>query len=361
MKKLLTIIGIIAIAAAAFFALRPARESATDKPIVKIGVALPLTGNMAELGQSAKAAILSAFNTANSDTTNNLHYKVILEDDQFDPMVMKKIADKFVYQDKVNVIIDHFSVGAKVYGQVADQHKIINFHCSFGNAGLLGKYNFQHFLSVDTEVKSVGDFLEKRNLNDVALVIHNLGSGQEFLGKLEPELKSRNIKFHTETFNSGERDFNILIGKIKNKQATFIFAFSPELDILTKEIRKQGLFDRQTIVIADLMAEKYDVYEGAFSIGAVPTPQNLRKQLNLDGPATYANYMYDIANIVVTGYEKSFDGTNIPTSDEVSAAIHSQKEWNGTVGEMSLDTSGQFHSAVHEIVIKNGTPVSVKE
>ena len=55
----------------------------SDKPIVKVGASLPLTGNMSHIGISAKNALQMAIDKWNAIDTK-FKYQLIVEDDAFE-------------------------------------------------------------------------------------------------------------------------------------------------------------------------------------------------------------------------------------------------------------------------------------
>jgi len=56
-KKLISIVGIVGVIAIVVFILNSFESKNTNKPIIKIGATLPLTGDVAMLGQNSKKAI----------------------------------------------------------------------------------------------------------------------------------------------------------------------------------------------------------------------------------------------------------------------------------------------------------------
>ena len=79
-----------------------------EKPVVKIGVILPLSGNSADVGNMAKKTIMMAQEEIPS--TSKYEYKFIIEDDQFKSAITANIVNKFVFQDKVNAILTYYAI-----------------------------------------------------------------------------------------------------------------------------------------------------------------------------------------------------------------------------------------------------------
>ena len=79
--KIITAVLIVVVVIIAVFGFR--KSGPTTKPVVTIGITLPLTGDVAMLGQANKKAIL----LSESQLPKNLKYdyKLVFEDDQFKP------------------------------------------------------------------------------------------------------------------------------------------------------------------------------------------------------------------------------------------------------------------------------------
>ncbi|MDD3669567.1 MAG: ABC transporter substrate-binding protein [Alphaproteobacteria bacterium] len=343
--------------------LRRPQVSSSGKPIVRIGAIFPLTGNMADIGYAAYKGFAKGIEDANANPQNRLYYELLAEDDQMQPRRTKTIADKFVYLDRVNVLIGLFSTSVRVIAPIAAQRQILNFNLAYADAGLGTRYNFQNFTTTEAEADALTRFLISRNITDVFLFFANQGGADDLLARLLPKLKEQNIRVVMERFNPGERRFAIPVMKIKrtNTQAVLVYAFSPEQDIIAKEFRQQKLKKIVNFVDGIRMARDLSSYEGWYNTGAVGLSSEVQRYLGLDGknPA-YANYLYDSATMIVNAFERTYDGVNIPSADAVSATLLSRQKYSGLVGDYVLDDRGQFHSPVETTMIKDGAFVKVE-
>jgi len=330
---------------------------ANGKPVVKIGASFPLSGNMASIGNAAHKALTASINDANANPSNKYYYELLVENDQMDPKLVNNIVNKYIFSDKVNVIFSYFSTANRVVAPLAASRKIINFMTGFGEDILQSKYNFQNFLTYEAENEAVIHFFEKKNIKNVDLIYQNIGAADQLLYPLQEMLKEKGIEYTVHRFNKEERDFSTLVFKIKNSpsQAVFIYAFEPEADILTKELKQQEV-DKIIAYNDGLpMTTDYALYEGYYNVGSILTPAEYQKAWGLEGQnAAYATYLYDSGKIVVDAFENTPTVSEIPTSDEVSDYLLSKKNYQGIVGEYILDEKGQFHSKGQTSVVHNG-------
>ena len=298
----------------------------------------------------------AAVSDANTNKGNKYYYELIVENDQMDPKLINNVTNKFIFADKVNVIVSYFSVANRIVAPLAAQHKIINFMLGFGDDSLLSKYNFQNFLTIEAENAAIINFLKSKKVSNVDLIYQNIGAADEFLKPLLPLLDSENITYTIHRFNKEERDFSTLIFKIKNShsQAVFVYAFEPEADILTKELKQQKV--NKVIAYNDglPMTTDYALYEGYYNIGSVLTPSKYCKAWGIEGQnAAYATYLYDSGRIIIEAFENAPATSKIPTSDEIADYLLKKKIYSGIIGQYTLDSRGQFHSEGQTSVVKN--------
>ncbi|MBP5399787.1 MAG: ABC transporter substrate-binding protein [Alphaproteobacteria bacterium] len=339
-------------------------QQANAKPVVKIGASFPLTGNMSAIGIGTQKALVAAINDVNSNPNNKYYYELLIENDQMEPKLINNVANKFIYSDKVDVIVSFFSTAGRVVAPMAVQNKIINFNFGYSPEVLQSKYNFQNFTTLTAENDATIEFLKSKNVTNVDLLYQNIGAADQLLEPLKVLLDQNGISYTVHRFNKGERDFAMLVSKIKSSesQAVLIYAFEPEEDILTKEIRLQNV-DKIIAYNDGLpMTNNYDIYEGYYNIGSLMTPQKYQKAWGLEGQnAAYTAYLYDTGKIIAEAYENTPAKGKIPTSDEVSAYLHSRKNYSGIVGAYIMDERGQFHSKGQVTIVKNGKLIPLDE
>ena len=360
MKKLLCILCMIL----SLTACDKQNDNPQNKPVVKIGASFPLTGNMASIGNGCSKALIAAINEANNNQNNKYYYKLMVENDQMDSKIINNVANKFIYQDKVDVIISFFSGAGRIVAPMAAKTQTLNFSFGYDDVVLQSKYNFQNFLTGTAENAATIKFFREKGVKNVDLVYQNIGAADQLLKTLTKDLDSAKIKYNVHRFNHGETDFKVLVSKLKNSKsdAVFIYAFEPESDILTREFRTQNL--NKIIAYSDglPMTNDYALYEGYYNIGSFVTPDNLKEQWGLVGQnAAYSAYLYDTGRIITDAYENTKTENKIPTSDEISAHLLSKTDYSGVVGKYRLDSRGQFHSDGQTTIVKDGILQSIKE
>lgn len=104
MKKLLVLLIAVTLAVGGYiFFLQGEKNDNNEKPVVKIGIILPLTGNTSNFGQAYKNGILLAEDNLNKNT--KFTYKLIIEDSADNNKVLPAITRKLLDVDKVEAIL----------------------------------------------------------------------------------------------------------------------------------------------------------------------------------------------------------------------------------------------------------------
>lgn len=365
-KKIVIGLVIIIVAIGVFFALKTpkARE---DKPTIVIGATLPLTGDVAMLGQNSKKAIeLAVENLGNT----KYNYKVVFEDDQFKPVTAATAVNKLITIDKASVILSFGSPVGNVVSPIAEKSNTphINFFASDMNVAK-GDYNFVHYTPPYKDSEVFISELSKKEIKNVVFFGQqdNPGVGA-IISAFENDIKNTDIKvLATQKFNTGTRDFRTQISSVKNLNPDIyvLEASSPELETLTKQIREAGIKTPVTSMEAFEFSSDLSLFEGMWYVNAAD-PQKwfvdmFTKKYN-EGPKFGAANGYDAVNLIVKAVEKSGDGKTVPTREEIKDALTSIKGFDGALGKnLSIDKDGIVISEAVVRIVKDGKSITVSE
>ena len=356
-KRLLIIIGIVAIAAIAFFALRPATQSvsAGDKPVVKIGVIMPLAGNLSPFGQAAKTAIMAAAAKANANPANKFYYKLIIENDNADMRGANKLAMKQATVDKVDAFISLFPYAGLGIKPIALEYHIPHIASNYTPNVPDGEYNWSNFIMVKNLVQPSVDFVKSRNAKKVYVAIMNYESAVRLLDGLNAAAKANGIKIQSDVFSPDEKDFKLIVNKIKNSDADLIIVntMEPALDMFAREMRAQGI-DMPVIAAGDsfFLSGQPALFEGWYNLGSAPVPHDFAQKIGLSeklNPA-WSNYLYDSFNTFVSVFEKT-GTTDGPT---IAETIRNMKSYTGIVGTYEVLPTGNLYAGINLSVMKDG-------
>ena len=361
MKKILSFI------VAAVFILSACdnkKEAAADgKPVVKIGATLPLTGNMAVFGESMQKGNRMAIDEINANPDNVFRYEILFEDDAQMPMRGVSNVHKFIDYHHVDVIFSNFSAIANAVNPIAEKSKIVTIHRSYGKSATKGKYNFNNLPTNERLGSGFIEFIKERNIKNVAMFSIQNEANLTVMDYIMENLADADIKIEKYLTLPSERDFKVIVNKIKaqNPDLIMVLGFAPATEIFSKELLTQNVLP--TIIGMESYNNSLEMprfLKEFYSLGFTDGPPEFVKKY---GGRTYAaQYAYDNVYIIAKVYESlgKRNGKK-PTPEEVVDEIHRIKKFTGVVGDMVVDEDGQFHSEPVLYHIVNGKAIIVKE
>lgn len=356
-KWVIGVIVVIAIVAVGYFASSGSGE--VSQKTIKIGVIAPMTGNLAFMGEGIRDAILIA--KENMGNTKN-KYEVIFEDDQLDAKMSASAAYKLLNADNVDAFVTFSSVTGNVVAPIAEQNKVVHFGIASDSNVAKGKYNFIHWTPPSEENKVFIAELQRRGIKKLG--IFEAQGAADGIPDLKQQLKGTGIEIVTDqVFNFGEKDFRTTIAKVKDSGAEIylLMAFSPELEILAKQMRETGITTPTTSIESFELSEQLALFEGEWYINSADPTADFTSKFNAKtgkSPTLGAANAYDIFNLVVAANEK-VEGTSEPTSNQVVNELMKITNFSGALGNLSVNEDGLVVSKAAVRMIKDGKPVSV--
>ncbi|MEI8344283.1 MAG: ABC transporter substrate-binding protein [Candidatus Moraniibacteriota bacterium] len=358
-KWIIGVIVAVVVVTIGYFVLRGPSEISAET--IKIGVIAPMTGDLAFMGEGIRDAILIA--KENMGNTKN-RYEVIFEDDQLDAKMSASAANKLLSVDKVDAFVTFSSVTGNVVAPIAEQNKAVHFGIASDLNVAKGKYNFIHWTPPSEENKVLIVELQRRGVRKLGIFKGNAPGAIAVIDDLKEQLKGTDIEVVTEqVFNSGEKDFRTIITKSKDSgsEIYLLLAFSPELEILVKQMREAGITTPITSIENFEMSEQLDLFEGEWYVNSADPTADFINKFNAKtdkSPTLGAANAYDIFNLIVAANEK-VEGASKPTSDQVVTELMKITNFSGALGNLSVNEDGIIVSKAAVRIIKDGKPVTV--
>ena len=311
-------------------------EQANDKPVIKIGAILPLSGDMAIWGNSEKNGLMLALNALPKDTKNQ--YELVIEDSANTNKNIQHIAQKLVTIDKVNAIITMFDPAANIVGPIASASSILHFGQSWFPKYVTDKYNYNVYVDMEDEAQLIADYLAQEGIQKAYLFTVNQTG---FIGGtdiLKKKLNEKNIAYKETFFNFGQTDFRTDIVKANdfNAEAYVIGAFAPEADILTKQLKQ---INGNDIIITGLdlglNITNKELYEG--SVFALPALPNKKFLTDYQTQYNDENYLFGAVvgfisfNTIVKAFENASDNVAdfLQNSEDIPTIFDEKINKNG--------------------------------
>ncbi|MFA5126898.1 MAG: ABC transporter substrate-binding protein [Patescibacteria group bacterium] len=363
MKKLTKwVIGVImaiTIITVGYFVSRGPSE--VSQKTIKIGVIAPMTGNLSFMGEGIRDAILIA--EENLRNTKN-KYEVIFEDDQLDPKMSASAANKLLSADNVDALVTFSSVTGNVVTPIAEQNKVVHFGIASDPNVAKGEYNFIHWTPPYEENKVFISELQRRGIKKLGIFEGNAQGAAAVIADLKKQLEGTDIEIVTnQMFNFGEKDFRTTIAKVKDSGAEIylLLAFSPELEILAKQMKEAEITTPITSIESFELSEQLALFEGEWYINSADPTSDFTSKFNAKAgksPTLGAANAYDIFNLIVAANEK-VEGKLKPTSDQVVDELMKITNFSGALGDLNVNEDGIVVSKAAVRMIKNGKPVSI--
>ena len=328
-----------------------------EKPVVKIGVSLPLSGIMADTGNVLKTTVSLAEKDLPKDTRNK--YEFIIEDNAFDTKRAAMINNKFLNKDKVGAIMDLGSKIGLMTAPLATSNKIVHIGIAAEKDIAKEEYSFTNWTQPAGMAKRMTDKILKDKINNVVIFV-TLDQGMMAISEeLKKEFENNNIKYIEKKNNQGEKDFNTILASLMSfePQLFVLLEYSPSINILIKRIREMEFSSQITsIETFGYMEDKKDI-EGLWFVDAPDIKKEHYKRFveHNKSESIYAvGFIYDSLNMLIMAFENAIDGN-------VLKAFKDIKKYEGVLGTLEQDEQGVIHTKAVVKKIINGQPVEVEE
>ncbi len=332
-----------------------------EKPVVKIGVSLPLTGDVAFLGESSKNGIELA--KSQLDDTK-FDYQLIFEDDKFDPKGASTAARKLIDVDNVDVIVSFASHQGNAISPIATESKVIHFGIASDQNVAKDKYNFLHWTPPDSEGQVWIDEAQKRSFKRIAIIGMQQQGVQALIDAVKKYLKPEMSIVAEERFAGGEKDFKTMLLKTEREKPDIYLlgAFTPETELIVKQMKELKIGTEISSIESFELSNQPELFEGKWYVNAADPTDKFRTDFETrfgKTPQGGAANMYDIFNMIVYGYENAGTAEK-PSKEQVITTLEGIKDFPGALGLLNIGEEGTIWSKAVVRTIKNGKPVTIK-
>ncbi len=359
-KKIVIGLVIIVVAIGAFFALKTPQKSADTQP-VKIGVVLPLTGNAGFLGEAAQKAAQMALEDAGKTTYS---YQLMFEDDGFDPKKTVTAVNKLISLDKVSALITFGSGTSNAAAPISENSKIPRFGLASDPTSAKGNYNYIHWTPPFKEGELIVKTIKEKGYKNVAIIDVNHPGPLAVSDAVVGSLKKENVNMVArEMTNVGDKDFRTLINNLKSKNPDIIVItiFSPEIEILTKQMRELGLNVPVTAAETFEWSDQPQLFEGLWFVSDSQVSGNFAERFEKNygvNPKPGSAYIYDLVTLLIETQEKA---DHTLTSEELNDVISKTDSYKSPLfGTVEINDEGIFVTDASVKIMKEGKPELVK-
>jgi len=336
-----------------------------EKPLVKIGAVLPLSGGLSHLGSAYRDAMILALEDFQSPK-NNLRYELVFEDDQGQLKETASAANKLLNVDKVDAIVSMWSNQGRVVAPIAEKANRTHFACAWDKDVADSRTTFNLSATPDYFMDEYVSALKERNVKRLIIIELNDSGGRFAHDILERKATAAGIQVvKREQFNSGDRDFRSLITSLRAtpSDAIYLNAGSPELEIIARGIHELRIPQPVTTIGCFDFTTDLTLFEGTWYMTMTWASDSFnaryKKRFNRDVVYQLGNY-YDMVGILIQAFENRGSSQAKPSTESVVGYIDEMKTYDGSLGTLKIDSERAFQSAPTFFKIEGGKRVRIE-
>jgi branched-chain amino acid transport system substrate-binding protein len=353
--------------------------------IYRLALAVPLTGDIAAVGQGMQRAAEMAVEESNQ--SGQVKYKIELHslDDRADPKEAVNVANQIVSDPQVFAIVGHLNSGCSIpAAQVYAKKNLLMLTPAATNPKLTlqqlepswkwSKNVFRVNTTDDVQGQFGAQFARNQLQSQTVCIIHDKTPyGQGLAEEFQKEFEALGgIVLSFEGIPVGDKDFKALLTKIKAKDPDLLYfaGLYNEGGLLVKQARELGLKSQffsgdglqtmEYIKIAGPSAENSYITNVGLPPEQLPSAKSFIEQYASRYPNTdlqpYDHYTYEAAKIAIHALEKAGIQTNPEKVDKLKMLEYVKNlQYDGILGHTEFDEKGDTkNKAITVYLIKNG-------
>ena len=349
----------------ALIACKDEQKNATQantKPVIKIGATLPLSGDLAYVGEGAKN-VLNMVIDKWQKTDTKYDYQIVFENDFLKPQQAAINTHKFIDMDKAKVVVSVFGVVDRPVDEIANQNRTISLSCSYGK-GDVPAYGFNTSPQNEEIYAAALKELKKRNAKTVALLGSNAAVSNVLLGYAAEHLPNDGIEvLFDERYNVGETDYRLSIQKMEQKSPDYyiLFGVEPMNSIFVRQYNE--ITGKNNIGslgnFPGISLKVFPPVNGVWSVYLIGSNEEFEKtyfDIYQNRVEACSANLYDGLDMIIKAFESTApsEGNAIPNNADVLQTMKDFKVWNGAFGEMKIEPNGIIHADVKVRVYQDG-------
>lgn len=349
-----------------------------DDKVIKIGVVLPMTGELASYGTPMKIGMEMAINDISlPDSKFDNKYDLIYVDSKADPKTAINGVQKLLNIDKVRYFIgDVSSPVTLALVPIMEKNKtfLLSPGASSPKLSNISPYFVRNYpSSVEESVESANFLYNRRGIEKAAIIYVNSEYGIGLKKMFEQTYTSLGGEIvYSEGYDYGRTDFRNLILKLKSStpEAIYLGGNQKEMGSFMRQLREAG---SDALVISNISFIQPDCINiaGKAANGVIvpvayynPSDSSMSaafefaqnfEELHNKQPTIPNAVGYDAVNLIAKGIEQK---GNEPLG--VANYIRNLKNYNGALGEISF-TNGDVSMPMIFKIVKNGSVVRLGE
>ncbi|MBA4503185.1 high-affinity branched-chain amino acid ABC transporter substrate-binding protein [Marinobacterium marinum] len=331
---------------------------------LKIGIAGPVTGPVAQYGDMQKIGAMMAIDRINAaGGINGMTLEGVIYDDACDPKQAVAVANRIVNDDIRHVIGHLCSSSTEPASDIYEEEGVMMITAASTSPGITEKGYQLIFrtIGLDNLQGTLAAEYIQRNIKPQRLaVIHDKQQYGEGLATTVRDLlaESGTDTVMFEGVTPGDKDFSALIAKLKRNNVDFVYygGYHPELGLILRQSREKGLDTRfmgpEGVVNSDLIAIAGKAMEGVLATAPKSfdqSPENMAlveafKERDEDPSGPFVFPAYTAIQVMTEAMGATGKTDPYDLADYLRA-----NRFNTTIGEIGFDKKGDLTEPTFEI------------
>jgi len=354
-----------------------ATMTAAHADTLKIGIAGPVTGPVAQYGDMQKIGALMAIDQINAaGGVNGMMLESVIYDDACDPKQAVAVANRIVNDDIRHVIGHLCSSSTEPASDIYEEEGVMMITAASTSPSITEKGYQLIFRTIGLDSLQgtlAADYIKASIKPQRLAVIHDKQQYGEGLAttvkNLLDEAGIKAVMF--EGVTPGDKDFSALIAKLKRNNVDFVYygGYHPELGLILRQSREKG-FDApfmgpEGVVNSDLAAIAGKAMEGVLATAPKSFDQNPEnaalvkafKQRDEDPSGPFVFPAYSAIQVMTKAMQATGKTDPYDLADYLRA-----NRFETTIGEIGFDAKGDLTEPTFEVYTLHAdgskTPVS---
>ena len=331
-----------------------------------VGLVLPVSGHLAEIGELMK----SGFDLAFDELGDAIGIRYIIADDKGTAEGAVAAFEELIYKHGVSVILGPgSSSSARAAFPIAQENEVVAISATAGASGLgaIGDFVFRVALTTDIVIPKAVEITKRKMGYQKVATLYDATDlfSTDRDAALQQAFTDNSVEvLGTQTYTTGTTDFTTQLTRIKvlNPDALFVSALPPEKPIILIQARKLGI--TAPILISSLtdaeVAAAGAAAEGALTftgwLSTDETPGNrafVERYESTYGttPNAFAAVSYACVNVFAEAL-KNATGTD---AHAIRDALANISELDTILGSFSFNADGDGVYEPNILIVRNGT------
>jgi branched-chain amino acid transport system substrate-binding protein len=338
--------------------------ASTQQQVVKIAVAIPLTGQLARDGQGAAHAVHLAVDEWNQKGgVLGRRIEVVDADDQANPQVAVSAADKIIADPGILGVLWGITSSTCIpVSDLTERAGLVMVSPGCGNPKFTerGLKTVFRMIPRDDVQGPAGAIFAVTNLHakKIASIDDGTAGPRGVADEMEKEAKALGATVLRYTIRSGDKDFHAVLGTIpKDSNVVYSAVWAPDAALIARQLQDVGLKvpmvgPESQMVVTDYIKASGGAAEGNYVTYYAPDIKKIASaasfvksyQAKYGEMASYDPFFYDGANLLLTAIKNAGPGAN---REAVLAAVRATKDFKGVLGSTyNFDPKGDVTARV---------------